>query len=151
MRLSSRAWYPRTVPTPRSLAQQLPPWCVVIGLGGGGLLSLGAGCRCAGGDLKSLAQTCGLRLLPALSGIASARRPACAFEGWLEGKHWKLREKGAATEILFLTTLDRVAGFIGYGAHRLRALTDYPAQYDRNLRATAAPGHGPARRVHAAL
>ena len=62
-------------------------------------------------DLEVLAQACGLRLLPGLPGIGSAGL-ARTFRGCCEGTHWKLREKGGATEIFFLTTLDKVPGFV---------------------------------------
>jgi hypothetical protein len=91
-------------------ARDLPQWCVVVGLGGAAFFPEER-VRVAERDLEVLVQACGLRLLPGLPGIGSAEL-ACAFRGCCEGTHWKLREKGGATEILFLTTLDRVPGFI---------------------------------------
>lgn len=92
------------------LAQGLPHWCVVIGLGGAAFFPEER-VAVAEKDLELLVQACGLRLLPGLPGIGSAEL-ARTFRGCCEGTHWKLREKGGATEILFLTTLDRVPGFI---------------------------------------
>ena len=92
------------------LALGLPPWCVVIGLGGAAFFPEER-VAVAEQDLESLVQTCGLRLLTGLPGIGSPEL-ARAFQGCCVGTHWKLREKGGATEILFLTTLDRVPGFI---------------------------------------
>jgi hypothetical protein len=62
-------------------------------------------------DLESLAQGCGRQVLPGLPGIGSAEL-AQIFCGCCAGTHWKLREKGGATEIFFLTTLDKVPGFV---------------------------------------
>jgi FAD/FMN-containing dehydrogenase len=92
------------------LAQGLPPWCVVIGLGGAAFFPEER-VAVAEKDLESLVQAWGLRLLPGLPGVGSAEL-ARTFRGCCEGTHWKLREKGGATEIFFLTTLDRVPGFI---------------------------------------
>jgi hypothetical protein len=52
-----------------------------------------------------------LCLLKGLPGIGSPEL-ARTFQGCCAGTHWKLREKGGATEILFLTTLDKVPRFI---------------------------------------
>jgi FAD/FMN-containing dehydrogenase len=92
------------------LALGLPPWCVVIGLGGAAFFPEER-VAVADKDLEALVQACGLRLLPGLPGVGSAEL-ARTFRGCCEGTHWKLREKGGATEIFFLTTLDRVPGFI---------------------------------------
>jgi hypothetical protein len=92
------------------LSQTLPPWCVVIGLGGAAFFPEER-VAVAEKDLESLVQVCGLRLLTGLPGIGSAEL-ARTFQGCCEGTHWKLREKGGATEILFLSTLDKVPGFI---------------------------------------
>ncbi len=92
------------------LSHELPPWCVIIGLGGAAFLPEER-VAVAEGDLASLAQACGLRLLTGLPGVGSAALVR-AFQGCCEGTHWKLREKGGATEILFLTTLDKVPKFI---------------------------------------
>jgi len=92
------------------MAVGLPRWCVVVGLGGAAFFPEDR-VAVAEKDLEALALACGLRLLPGLSGIGSAEL-ARTFRGCCEGEHWKLREKGGATEILFLTTLDKVPGFI---------------------------------------
>ncbi|MBN1607221.1 MAG: FAD-binding oxidoreductase [Polyangiaceae bacterium] len=92
------------------LALGLPPWCVVIGLGGAAFFPEQR-VAVAEKDLEALAQACGLRSLPGLPGVGSAELGR-TFRGCSEGTHWKLREKGAATEIFFLTTLDKVPGFI---------------------------------------
>jgi hypothetical protein len=92
------------------LAQGLPRFCVVVGLGGAAFFPEER-VAVAEKDLEMLAQGCGLRVLPGLPGIGSAEL-ACTFQGCCQGTHWKLREKGGAMEIFFLTTLDRVPGFI---------------------------------------
>jgi FAD/FMN-containing dehydrogenase len=92
------------------LALGLPRVCVVIGLGGAAFFPEER-VAVAEQDLEALAQACGLPLLPGLPGIGSAEL-ARTFRGCCEGTHWKLREKGGATEIFFLTTLDKVPGYI---------------------------------------
>jgi len=92
------------------LSLALPPWCVVIGLGGAAFYPEER-VAVADKDLESLVQGCGLRLLPGLPGVGTAQLGR-AFQGCCQGAHWKLREKGGATEIFFLTTLDRVPAYI---------------------------------------
>ena len=92
------------------LALGLPPWCVVIGLGGAAFFPEER-VAVAEKDLEALVQACGLRVLPGLPGVGSAELGR-TFRGCCAGKHWKLREKGGATELFFLTTLDKVPGFI---------------------------------------
>jgi len=92
------------------IARGLPRWCVVIGLGGAAFFPEER-VAVAERDIEGLAQGCGLRLLPGLPGIGSPEL-AHTFRGCCAGTHWKLREKGGAIEILFLTTLERVPGFI---------------------------------------
>ena len=92
------------------IALGLPRWCVVIGLGGTAFFPEER-VAVAEKDLEVLAQACGRRLLPGLPSIGSAEL-ACTFRGCCQGTHWKLREKGGAAEILFLTTLDKVPGFV---------------------------------------
>jgi FAD/FMN-containing dehydrogenase len=92
------------------LARALPPWCVVIGLGGAALFPEER-VAVAENDLVALAQACGLCVVAGLPGLGSAELKR-AFQGCSEGTHWKLREKGGATDIFFLTTLDKVSGFI---------------------------------------
>jgi FAD/FMN-containing dehydrogenase len=92
------------------IALGLPRWSVVVGLGGAAFFPEER-VAVAEKDLEVLAQACGLRVLPGLPGIGSADL-ARTFRGCCEGIHWKLREKGGAAEILFLTTLEKVPGFI---------------------------------------
>ena len=92
------------------IAQALPRWCVVVGLGGAAFFPEER-VAVAEKDLGVLAQACGLRLLPGLAGIGNAEL-ARTFRGCCEGTHWKLREQGGAAEVFFLTTLDKVPGFI---------------------------------------
>jgi len=105
------------------LAPRLPPWCVVIGLGGAALFPEER-VVVADRDLESLVQACGLRLLTGLPGVGSVDLSR-AFRGCCEGTHWKLREKGGATEIFFLTTLEKVPGFID-AVHRVARVHEYP-------------------------
>jgi FAD/FMN-containing dehydrogenase len=92
------------------IAPGLPHWCVAVGLGGTAFFPEER-VAVAEKDLEVLAQTCGLRLLPGLPGVGSAEL-AHTLGGCCEGTYWKLREKGGAAEIFFLTTLDKVPGFI---------------------------------------
>jgi hypothetical protein len=92
------------------LSRALPPWCVIVGLGGSAFFPEER-VAVAEKDLESIVQACRLRLLTGLPGISTADLTR-TFQGCCEGVHWKLREKGGATEILFLTTLDKVSGFV---------------------------------------
>ena len=93
-----------------ALKSSLPSWVVVVGLGGSALFP-DERVRVQRRDLEALAKERRLRLLSGLAGVSHADFVR-VFEGVADGAPWKLRAKGAAQEIFFLTTLDRVQGFI---------------------------------------
>jgi FAD/FMN-containing dehydrogenase len=110
-----------------TLAEALPEWCAVIGVAGAALFPEER-VRVQEKDLAALVQQCRLAQLSGLPGVPVSR-VANAFEGCCQAPHWKLREKGGALEILFLSTLEKVTGFVetvrtvaqahGYPAERI--------------------------------
>ncbi len=94
----------------QALRQDLPSWVVVVGLAGAALLPEER-VRVQEKDLKALVQECRLRLLSGLPGLTNAD-VVRVFEGCACGAPWKLRYRGGAQEVFFLTTLDKVQGFV---------------------------------------
>jgi FAD/FMN-containing dehydrogenase len=98
-----------------ALRQELPPWVLVVGLGGRALL---ADERVAvqERDLSDATQQAGMRPLTVLHGVATSK-----IQGMLQGyvsvppdgeRYWKLLPKGDSRDVFFLTTLDRAPGFV---------------------------------------
>jgi FAD/FMN-containing dehydrogenase len=92
-----------------TLQQRLPPWVVVIGLAGAALFP-DERVAVQRKDLDALVQECGLTVTTGLPGITNADIVAI-LEGCSAEPHWRLRCKGAAQQVLFLTTLDKAEGF----------------------------------------
>ena len=94
-----------------SLRDALPPWALVVCVGGRALLAQDR-MEVAEKDIAAEASHRGLRLLDAVPGLATAR-VEIALEGLAGEPHWKLRYKGGVRDIFFLTTLDRAPGLVG--------------------------------------
>ena len=92
------------------LREALPAWTLVIGIGG---RALRAGRRVAVAEQDIAAEVAarGLRLQPALPGVATSRVEA-VLGGVAADPHWKLRAKGGAADVFFHTTLDKAPGFL---------------------------------------
>jgi FAD/FMN-containing dehydrogenase len=77
-------------------------------------------------DISVAAEQSGVKLGETLSGV-SARELATALTKPSAEPYWKLRPMGGCQEILFLTTLDRVQGFVDtvYG---IAGRNDFPAE-----------------------
>ncbi len=93
-----------------ALRAGLPPWTLVVRVGGRQLLAAER-MAAAEKDLAAEASHRGLRLLTAVPGTATARVDA-ALEGLAGEPHWKLRYKGAVRDIFFSAPLERVPGFL---------------------------------------
>jgi FAD/FMN-containing dehydrogenase len=92
-----------------ALQRRLPPWVVVVGLAGAALFP-NERVEVQKKDLGLLVQQCGLTTRTGLPGLTNADIVA-VFEGCSAEPHWRLRSKGAAQQIMFLTTLDRTERF----------------------------------------
>ena len=93
-----------------ALKDKLPAWAVVVGIAGGDILpeeKLAA----QEADIRDIAQQHGLRMMPALQGVRGDEMLDVIL-GPSPEPYWKLRYKGGAQEIFFLTTLDKTPRFI---------------------------------------
>jgi FAD/FMN-containing dehydrogenase len=100
-----------------ALRDSLPAWTVVMGVGGRALFPEER-MAVAEKDIADAVAASGLRLLSAVPGLATSRVEAAVY-GLYDGAaaadgaaHWKLRYKGSARDIFFLTTLDKAAGYL---------------------------------------
>jgi FAD/FMN-containing dehydrogenase len=93
------------------LRDALPKWTLVIGVGGRALFPEER-LAVAEADVAEAVAAQGLRLLPAIPGLATARVEA-AVHGLAGADHWKLRHKGAVRDIFFQTTLESAPRFLG--------------------------------------
>ncbi len=92
-----------------ALEARLPPWVLVLGIEGAGLLPEE---RVAYQEAESLeiAQSLGLEWEDVIPG-AGAAEVSEVLSGPSSEPYWKLRRKGACGEIFFLATLDRAREF----------------------------------------
>ena len=94
-----------------ALKQELPLWALVMGVGGRALLA-DERVDATEKDIAEVVSGFGLRILPGLSALATSR--VIQAVGGISGEpYWKLRAKGACQEIFFLTTLEKVPGYLG--------------------------------------
>ena len=115
------------------LSAALPKWVVVVGITGGQILPEQR-LEAQQQDIRDIAQQFGLELLPAV--------PGCRAEDLLtriltpaSKSYWKLRYKGGAQELFFLTTLDKTPGHVA-------AMFSWPTNIDippRTLASTSSP------------
>jgi FAD/FMN-containing dehydrogenase len=94
----------------KQLKKEIPAWVAVVGIGGRDLLPEERVAQ-QEADIADIAQKNGLKMLPAVSGIAGGKVMAKAANP-CEGIFWKERTKGAFQDIFFVTTLDRTPEFI---------------------------------------
>jgi FAD/FMN-containing dehydrogenase len=94
----------------QSLRETLPSWAVIVGIGGGHILAEER-VRAREADIRDIARQSGLKMV--------ADIPGCRGDAMLElllkpsgEPYWKLRYKGEAQELFFLTTLDRAPSFV---------------------------------------
>ena len=93
-----------------ALKGALPPWTLVIRVGGRALLSEER-MAVAEKDITAEVAARGLRLLGAAPGLATTRVEA-VLDGLAGEPHWKLRYKGGVQDIFFHTTLENAPGFL---------------------------------------
>jgi hypothetical protein len=94
----------------QTVRDRLPPWVVIMGIAGRDLLPEEK-VNCQEKDVKDIAQQLGLKLLPAVSGIRAGDMMAIILNP-SPAPCWKLTYKGACQDIFFLSTLDKIPGFI---------------------------------------
>lgn len=93
-----------------SLKNKLPAWTVIVDISGGQILAeekLSA----QEDDIRDIAQGFGLQMVPALQGVSGSQMLKIIQQPSPE-PYWKLRYKGGSQEIFFLSTLDRMPGFV---------------------------------------
>jgi FAD/FMN-containing dehydrogenase len=93
-----------------SLRDMLPPWTVVVGISGGHILPRER-VEAQEADIRDIAQQFGLAMVPAVRGCRGDELLELVLNPSAE-PYWKLRYKGGAQEIFFLTTLDRTPGYV---------------------------------------
>jgi FAD/FMN-containing dehydrogenase len=92
------------------LRDVLPSWTVVVGITGGCILPRE---KVEGreNDIRDIAQQFGLRMVPAIPGCRGGELLDLLLKPSTE-PYWKLRYKGGAQEVFFLTTLDKTPGYV---------------------------------------
>lgn len=89
---------------------ELPPWTLIVGVGGRALLSEER-VEVQEKDIRDVAGQFSLDVLSAAPGATTSRVWA-ALDGCCGEPHWKLALKGGCQDIFFLTTLDKTPGFV---------------------------------------
>jgi FAD/FMN-containing dehydrogenase len=92
-----------------TLRATLPPWTLILGLGGREHLA-DERVAVAEADAAALAADCGLSLHSELPGATAAQLEQVV--GGVCQAPWQLAYRGASAEILFLTTLDRAPAYV---------------------------------------
>ncbi|MBN1815316.1 MAG: FAD-binding oxidoreductase, partial [Anaerolineae bacterium] len=92
------------------LRDTLPAWTVVVGITGGHILPRE---KVEGqeNDVRDIAQQFGLKMVPAVPGCRGGDFLELLLKPSAE-PYWKLRTKGGAQEVFFLTTLDKTPGYV---------------------------------------
>jgi len=93
-----------------SLKDTLPPWTAVVGLTGGHILPRER-VEAQEEDIRDIAQQSGLKMVPAIPGCRAGDLLELILKPSAD-PYWKLRYKGGAQDIFFLTTLDRTPGYV---------------------------------------
>jgi FAD/FMN-containing dehydrogenase len=93
-----------------SLKNVLPAWTVVAGITGGQIFSREK-VEAQENDIRDIAQQSGLNMTPELPGCPGYKFMELMLKS-SEEPYWKLRYKGDAQEIFFLTTLDKTPDFV---------------------------------------
>jgi FAD/FMN-containing dehydrogenase len=92
------------------LSAALPKWVVVVGITGGQILPEQR-LEAQRQDIRNIAQQFGLEMLPAVPGCRAEDLLTCILTLTSES-YWKLRFRGGAQELFFLTTLDKTPGHV---------------------------------------
>lgn len=118
-----------------TIKSTLPSWTVVVGITGGHILARER-VEARENDIRDIARQFGLKIVPELQGF-----PGSGFLDLIlhpsEEPYWKLRYRGWAQEVFFLTTLDRAPGFVAT-MNEAADEREYPA---RNIGVYIQPVH----------
>jgi len=106
------------------LRQILPAWVVVVGITGGQILPRQR-LEAQQQDIRDVAQQFGVQMLPAVPGCRGDDLLTRLLSPSPE-PYWKLRPRGAAQELFFLTTLEKTPGHVA-AMHTLAGEHRYPA------------------------
>ena len=93
-----------------SLKEILPAWTVIVGLTGGHILPREK-VEAQESDIRDIAQQFGLKMTPSVPGCQSGELLELILKPSLE-PYWKLRYKGGAQELFFLTTLNKTPDYV---------------------------------------
>jgi FAD/FMN-containing dehydrogenase len=93
-----------------SLKETLPAWTVIVGLTGGHILPTEK-VEAQENDIQDIAQQFGLKITPAVPGCRGGELLELILKPSSD-PYWKLRHKGGAQELFFLTTLDKTPGYV---------------------------------------
>ena len=93
-----------------SLKDMLPSWTVIVGITGGHILPRER-VKARENDVRDIAQQFGLTMVPAIQGCRGGELLELLLKPSAE-PYWKLRYKGGAQEVFFLTTLDKTPGYV---------------------------------------
>jgi FAD/FMN-containing dehydrogenase len=93
-----------------SLRHTLCPWVVVVGISGGQILARER-VESQEADITDIARQFHLKLVPELRGCSGNALQELLIQPSAE-PYWKLRPKGDAQELFFLTTLNRTLDFV---------------------------------------
>jgi FAD/FMN-containing dehydrogenase len=94
----------------QALKGKLPPWVIIAGIAGRDLFPEDK-VDFQEKDAGDIVQQLGLELLPAVSGITGGQIMSAILNP-PAATYWKLTYKGACQDIFFMTTLDKIPGFI---------------------------------------
>lgn len=92
------------------IQDMLPEWCLVLGIAGSQVLAREY-VEARESDIGEIVQQFGLRLAADVPGCGGGELLQLLGRPSSE-PYWKLRRKGGAQELFFLTTLDRTPGFV---------------------------------------
>jgi FAD/FMN-containing dehydrogenase len=94
----------------QAVKNRLPPWVVIMGIAGRDLFPEEK-VDFQEKDTRDIVQQFGLRLLPAVPGIAGGQVMSVILNP-SPVPYWKLAYKGACQDVFFMTTLDKTPGFV---------------------------------------
>ncbi len=92
-----------------ALKGTLPPWAVVVGISGGPILGK-ARVEAQEADIRDIARRHGLKMAPEVGGCRGGALAEMLLQPAGE-PYWKLKARGEAQEVFFLTTLNRTPHF----------------------------------------
>jgi FAD/FMN-containing dehydrogenase len=92
------------------LAADLPPWCLVVAIGGGSILGAEkVAARAA--DIADIVRAHGLQIAPELPGCTGAHM-LDLLQNPPDGPYWRENPSTASKDLFFMSTLDRTPAFV---------------------------------------